>query len=158
MPSEIQRDLVYLTYCADERSVRSRMSSLQIPPEVQTVEAYYFGCWGDTGHYWWRPSKERLSFKDAKDRFPTLYVQIDTGFCPKNTQREGVCTLNHIDGYTILSFWDRSVDTRPGSNSNFIVEGTFSFVEMISIAKAQYPMVFRRYTFGLHLANEWPDQ
>lgn len=73
---------------------------------------------------------------------------IDGGFCPE-TREQGKALLTHSDGKTILAFWDYSGDSRPGSNSNFIENGTLSFAEMLALAKAEFPSIFHRFDFDV---------
>jgi hypothetical protein len=46
----------------------------------------------------------------------------------------------------MLSFWDRSMDKRFGSNGNFIIEGTHTFAEACRLASEAWPASWRRIT------------
>ena len=70
-------------------------------------------------------------------------------YCGCGSLPEGQALVHHKDGWTALSFWDRSVDKRGGCNSNFFFEGTFDFAQMIELAKANFPTVWSRYTFQI---------
>ena len=115
------------------------------------MKVYYFGCIGEAGHFLWSP----------EDRFrhtETYYHQpwgnrLDGCLCPDCgyqgliAQNEGEAFLHHKDEWTAVAFWDRTGDERRNSNSAFIAEGTFTFDEMVTAAKAQWPKVWNRFTF-----------
>lgn len=54
--------------------------------------------------------------------------------------------LSRFDGatWTALSFWDRTGDKRPSSNSNFVARGDFTADEMIALAREHFPEVMAR--------------
>jgi hypothetical protein len=95
------------------------------------VRSYYFGCVGDVGHYMHTPDLE--SDWDFLRHNP-WGVEIDDGF-------KG---LQHKEGWTALAMVDYTVDSRPGSNSVFLAEGTYSLNEMIEIAKRDFPSISER--------------
>lgn len=129
--------------------------SIILPPEIATVEAYYFGCQRESGHYWW-PSEYahgRVTDRDARLIVgPNIHPKIDSGFCPKRDV-QGHAKLTEVEGWTILSFWDNSVDRRPGSSSSFVARGIWTFDAMKAIAEAQFPRVWRRFTFAIVLVE-----
>ena len=47
-----------------------------------------------------------------------------------------------------------SVDSRGNSNSAFIAEGTFTYDEMMTAAKAQWPEVWARFKFEVREAGQ----
>jgi hypothetical protein len=75
--------------------------------------------------------------------------KIDSGLCLKTVgyEIEGIASIHQKDGWTALSFWDRSIDDRHKSNSNFLAEGTFNFEEMLAISKKHFPEIFERFKF-----------
>jgi hypothetical protein len=94
-------------------------------------------------------------------------LRIDGGLCPGATdekgerrhppmeeQVEGAAHIRHKDGWTALSFWDRSVDTRGNSNSNFLAEGKHTFEEMLSIAWLHFPEIMGRFKFTIVPAEQ----
>jgi hypothetical protein len=133
-----------------------------LPPEVATVEAYYFGCRGDKGHFWWRPYGGH-AYDVERIVAPSVRDHIDGGFCPgavwgdswKRTRPEveGEAALHHVDGWTVLALWDRSVDERGACNSNFVARGTHEYVIMRAIAEAQFPDVWKRFKFEIRLVE-----
>jgi len=122
---------------------------------------YFFGCWGRTGHYLYQPGGTSLIIT-ALD-MPWGY-EIDGGLCPgkrrgpkayqlPETQIEGQASLTKKDGWTALSFWDRSMDHRMNCNSNFIAKGYFSFDEIMMLAKQYFPEIMGRFKFEIKLAE-----
>lgn len=129
----------------------------------EDVEVYYFGCWDQPGHFW-------RSTEYAKNRYiedtvgPNIHPRIDGGFCPgvvhprmsqfdrkTRPEVEGETAIHHIDGWTVMAFWDRSVDKRGACNSNFAARGTYDFEQMKDIARARFPTVMNRLKFELVL-------
>ena len=128
--------------------------SITLPPEIATVQAYYFGCQRESGHYWWRP--DRLPYGTsshvAQTVGPNIHPKVDGGFCPKRDV-QGNAKLTEIDGWTILSFWDNSIDTRKNSSSSFVAKGSYDFDAMQAIAREQFPRVWKRYAFEIVLVE-----
>jgi len=122
------------------------------------MKVFYFGCYKDHGHFM-RASdangKLRYSTEEHEfvDKNPWGY-EIDSGLCPKTIgyETEGLSSIHQKDGWTVLSFWDRSIDSRHKSNSNFLAEGTFDFAEMLKISKEHFPEVFQRFKFEIKQA------
>lgn len=136
--------------------------TITLPPEIATLEAYYYGCRWDKGHYWFDRRKRDWDIEKIVGQ--NVSRRIDGGFCPgrvegniyKRTRDEveGEASLNHVDGWTILSFWDRSVDPRGACNSNFVARGTWDYTTMRAIAEAQYPDIWDRYKFEIRLVEQ----
>lgn len=108
----------------------------------------YFGCWqGEPGHDLRTPDGRRYS------RLPFGYPPkiegraVDMGFCPAIGVSNGVAALRHVGEWTVLSFWDNSIDRRPGSHSTFISRGTLTFEQIVERSKAAFPDVWKRFTF-----------
>lgn len=125
------------------------------------LRAYYFGCWGQTGHYLYEPSG-RTTWNRIT---PNIHGgSLDGGFCGdpalaryrygetvptwshEGAQPEGRARITHLDGWTILAFWDRSLDRRDASNSAFLLQGTHDFQAMVAMASARFPSVWKRIT------------
>lgn len=70
-------------------------------------------------------------------------------YCPCTSDKQGVAALHHKDGWTALSFWDRSLDGRGGCNSNYFAAGTFTFDEMVSMAKARFSERWAKMDFDV---------
>jgi hypothetical protein len=99
---------------------------------------FYFGCWNRSGHGYWALGGSGLGLNvppwgssiDSKDMYPE--------------GRQGVARLHHKDGWTALSMADRTVDSRRGSHSTFVIEGELDYDEALAAARAQFPRVFAR--------------
>lgn len=115
------------------------------------MKCYYFGCYRDVGHFLRDSISKRITEEVLKSN-PWRY-SIDSGLCPKTTTLEGKCTLNKKDGMTCISFWDYSIDKRPGSNSAFLVEGDYDFLTMIELFKEKFPEVVSRFKYELTLIS-----
>ena len=119
------------------------------------MKTYYFGCVGSPGHHYfsvdlgYAPWPEQIDLEKALGR-------IDGAYCPKGPQVEGRALLHYVNGWTLVSFWDRSVDKRGGCNSNFILEGTLTAAEALEAAKAAFPRIWQRYTFPVVVTNTEP--
>lgn len=125
----------------------------EIPAEALTVETYYFGCLGEAGHYWHVRGGRAIGYR-FDDRFPESFY-IDGKFCPHpRPEVEGECALHHVEGWTVLAWWDRSVDRRSGSNSAIVTKGTYDFTTMLEIGKAQFPSVMSRQRQPLTLVED----
>lgn len=142
---------------------------------------YFFGCDGrGAGHYMWVPSTQnptypqRLGIKSTQETFGKDWVLFDSGYAPyiyrqqvvfrfqheKYQQRgyeapQGYYALHHLNGFTIMSWWDRCQgDTRPGSNSSIIAAGTLSADEMKVLLEQHFPLVAANLkTHGVQLQS-----
>ena len=112
---------------------------------------FYFGCVGVSGHY--MHGVDGRSAHRFTQTNPWGYG-VDGSLLPKS-QIEGRAFIHHKDGWTALSFWDRSVDSRRGSHSTFLAEGSFGFDEMVAFGKKHFPEVWARYTFPV--VEAWPS-
>ena len=112
------------------------------------MRVYYFGCIEHAGHYMWLPGPSSEYRGDFLRTNPWGY-EIDGGLCPAGKEVEGQALLHHKDGWTALSFWDRSVDHRGKCNSSFLAEGKHSFDEMLAIAREHFPSVIARFKFPI---------
>lgn len=136
--------------------------TVTIPPEILTVEAYFFGCWQQAGHYWRHPRNPCMPDSDIVKRVGL--ARIDGGFCPGSVagkpfdrsrpEVECEARLTHIEGWTILGWWDRSVDRRGACNSNIVVRGTYDYAAMLAVLHAQFPTVEARQKRALQLVQE----
>lgn len=111
--------------------------------------SYYFGCLNEPGHYLYSGNaKQRES--DLPSDFPVSVNALDGGLLPPRLpQVEGRAELIHSGDWTIISFWNRSVDSRNGSSSTFIIPGSVNFFTAVEIAKKDYPCVWQKIRFGV---------
>lgn len=114
---------------------------------------FYFGRLDQPGHYWYvgRPSTIPRSggpvgLVIGGDLCPRDGVERSAAESPPGLARL-TNLYNHQDAWTIISFWDRSGDRRPGSNSNFVVAGSVTFDAAVTIAKAAFPDLWKRFPF-----------
>lgn len=118
---------------------------------------YYFGCWGDVGHYLWDGDQRPPRMLRPAAVLPAALHQLDAPYpphaelkyVPPELQVQGLGRLSHVDGWTVLAFWDRSVDRRPGSHSTFVAEGAHGYDAMVALCRARFPSVWARYTFDV---------
>lgn len=113
------------------------------------VDIFYFGCWGQTaGHYLHAGGGSSMRQRDLPEDWPIAVDFLDCGLLPpKKPQTEGLATFVHVNGWTIISFWDRSADSRPNSNSAFLARGLHSFDEIVRMTRAAFPSVWDRLKF-----------
>jgi hypothetical protein len=137
--------------------------TVTMPSEIETLEAYYFGCWDDSGHYWHTSNiKPYLPSRKIDERVPEglRRGKIDSGFCPgvlrgekyRNQPEEvGDARITHMDGWTVMAWWDRSIDHRPGSNSAIVAEGKWDLTCMMEIGNVQFSSIMKRQTSPIKL-------
>lgn len=135
--------------------------------DLDAIEAYHFGCWDEPGHGWHQRDNDYIPQRDVVRRVgPEIHPRIDGGFCPgapapsdrlqrpTRSQVQGEAALHHLAGWTVLALWDRSVDTRGGSNAAFVALGTHDFTTMCAIAEAQFPTPWARVRGKLVLVED----
>lgn len=120
-----------------------------------TAVMFYYGCYNHEGHYLYNDHGRTV--KEVST--PFKYTALDGGFCPGGGQEEGKARLAHDQGWTVLSFWDRSLDNRRGSHSTFVMQGTWNFEQMVETAARRFPTVWHRITkkFPVRLKTETCD-
>lgn len=112
-----------------------------------TSDIYYFGCWQEAGHYLRDPRGYTHHYR-LEPTFPVAEHVLDGGLLPPGLPEvEGRASLIHVNGWTILTFWDRSVDSRGKCSSTFIAKGTRYFDAMVLCAKYHFPNVWERFKF-----------
>ena len=116
------------------------------------------GCRGQAGHYFFLPGMRNLysAFPEVDRLNRSALAQLDGAFAPQDTTNEGEAWFHtdNVNGirYMVISFWDRSVDERHGSNSTFLLIGEAkSFNEAIAECRAAFPEVFNRFKFEIKL-------
>ena len=121
---------------------------------MSNQEIYFFGCEnGQAGHYLWSVGMNRCW--DLIEKLPWGW-SIDAKLAPAtpegNTGRaeiEGHAALHHKDGWSVLAWWDRSVDKRYGSNAGLHARGTFTAEEMLALGRKYFPAVMSRFTYEI---------
>ena len=124
----------------------------------------YFGPYRESGHFFYTEE----GFCHSGDRYkdvPWAAGEIDGPLQPgwplpgDRLQRrtrpmcEGEAHLHHRNGWTALSFWDFSVDTRPGSSSTYIAQGIFTFEQMVTLAKERFAERWNRFKYEVKLVS-----
>lgn len=109
--------------------------------ELEYSKCLYFGCVDEVGHYLFG-----IHGKSHGNAYSWISKR-DGMLAPVFCREAGKALLHHYDGFTIIAFWDYSVDTRPGSNSMFIIPGTKDFYGALEIANRYFPQVFKRFSF-----------
>jgi hypothetical protein len=115
---------------------------------------FYCGCHRDSGHYLWNEDGDSSSWfwKNQPwgyDVDGKLQPFPRGGFIVPN----GHARLTHAHGWTALSWWDNSIDTRPGSHSTFVALGTHAAETMLAMARARFPWVFERLKYEIVLSG-----
>jgi hypothetical protein len=108
----------------------------------------YFGCKDQTGHHLFRPDGS----VDYDHEHHYDFTRLDGVLCPKPETQDKLykAVVNHrkigmIDR-TILSFWDRTIDHRSGSNSNIIAPyHTEDPERLITEAYRLFPWLWKRF-------------
>lgn len=129
---------------------------------VSDFRILYFGCVGESGHYLWSPGRaaDDPPMKRAWHEIHRLPwgQHVDTGLCPTDTRKEGIA-LHHVAfdvndlPWTAVSFWDSTVDKRPGSCSVFIVEGAHTAEQVIALSREAFPTIWARFTFPVEVRS-----
>lgn len=108
----------------------------------------YFGCHNSRpGHYMFEQGM--LPVHDS--RLPRYF---DGQLAPQDSREPYIAAVSRLEGWgmTALSFWDNSVDKRPGSNSIIFAPSlTISPDDLLSEAQRRFPQVFARLPTGVKL-------
>jgi len=134
---------------APPKQMAARLVSLCWRPNL---ECYYFGH-AEYGGHSLRDQYGHTGDKLAREAAAALGVaDLDTTLCWNAGSRqrdeiEGRALLTQRGGWTALAFWDHSGDTRPGSNTAFLVRGALTFDQMVRVARHRWPKIWARFTF-----------
>lgn len=135
----------------DHETGHQRLCDLRYEPDNEP-DWYYFGCVDRAGHELMNKNLNYGRSYISKRDIPFSLRILDTGLLPENgAQIEGKGSITHINDWTIVSFWDRSVDSRQGSNSAFIVNTKMDLEEFIRKAKEVFPSLWKRFDFELNI-------
>lgn len=110
----------------------------------------YFGCahgvWDrDVGHFFYSEDGRRVGLS-SPEALP--WKKVDGALAPRvgrSEKPQGVAAIHHKDGWTALSFWDRTGDERGNSSSTFFIEGEAPFEVALGIARERFPRLFARF-------------
>lgn len=133
------------------------------------MRSFYFGCWREAGHHLWHQGSEGHPYKDWRANNGLLGVSIhsrnptkgeipwgyslDGGLLKGRSLRQGEAVVEQRDGWTALSFWDRSVDSRPGSSSTFVFDTLLTPEAALAAAREAFPPIFERFSFPVDVAD-----
>lgn len=122
-----------------------------------SVGALYFGCKnGEKGHYAF--NKNMTTFGIRNSRMAQILAHTEGLLCiPDAAQPEGQALVHHINGWTVLAFWDRSVDGRFSSNSAFAFPCECTGEEAIEHAKREFPAIWERFTFPVQVVSRFVE-
>lgn len=113
---------------------------------IDREDALYCGCFGSLGFYVWLPGPMKIP-DHARER--RLAAKLDWPRWQPRSEVEGEAKVTQLVGWTILSFADRSVDSRPMSHSTFALRGELDFAGAVDAASEAFPQVFERFTFKI---------
>jgi hypothetical protein len=115
-------------------------------PAVTAPRIYYFGCGTRAGHGWFKPAASMQISAAVADAMRTVFPDIDCNYAPDDTkdQVEGEAKLSHLRGWTVLAWWDRSVDTRRNANSALVIDADRDFDQMVDLLEIHFPQVLWR--------------
>lgn len=117
-------------------------------------DAWYFGTWRQAGHYWWAPGMHSTLGGPLPHPFDGVHPPGADDRDPwRRDETQGVVRRVIVDGWTVLAFWNRMDDKRPGSNSAFVVRGDLSYDDAMARAREAFPQVFARLPFTLRVAE-----
>lgn len=108
---------------------------------------FYFGCIGNPGHFLWRTEHDKLWRAQSYGITERLMYALDGAFCPDGIKAypEGLWLCSIVPPWTIVAWWDRSVDSRPNCCSAFIGRDFGNEPHhLLEAAKDLFPSVFAR--------------
>jgi hypothetical protein len=102
---------------------------------------FYFGCFNG-GHYLYSEGMQ----KEYQDRWRRL-GNFDGSLCFPESEGLYSASITRLGGlnYSALSFWDRTGDKRPASNSSFFAPDLCIHPKhFLSEAQTRFPKIFAR--------------
>lgn len=106
------------------------------------MKMFFFGCVDRAGHFLFTNEGRQLWCKE-QDELPFKFYVLDGGLL-NQPEDENRLFLSHINGYTVMGKWDRTVDTRGACNCSFIVEGTYNLFQMQELAEKHFTKLWNR--------------
>jgi hypothetical protein len=106
------------------------------------IEPLYFGCIKEPGHFVFNTQEEYIYHRKSPE--VQFLCNNDGQLAPKDDNKHGATKIHHFTEYIIIAMWDYSVDTRPGSNSMFLIPGRHTSGMAISLAKQFFPNIWKR--------------
>ncbi len=104
----------------------------------------YFGCHGESGHFLFERGMRHAAYELTRQmaHFDGLLAPHPEQYTPNELQ----ACFARLDGlgYSAISFWDRTVDDRPGSNSTFFSPGACDPERLFRNSMTAFPEVWKR--------------
>lgn len=102
----------------------------------------YFGRWKTPGHYTFTPE----GTLDRSLWIPGLDAELLRRHGVPDEPGRGVYVTGVFPSgtHSLVTFWDRTGDGRPGSNSAFVMRGTHTADEVLAAAREAFPSLWRR--------------
>lgn len=95
------------------------------------------------GHYLYDTGQRVIV--DWANPLPFRMGTLDGGLLPTGgPEEQGKLHLAIINDWTVLGMWDRTADSRRGSNASFIAEGVHTVEQMRVIAERDFPIQHAR--------------
>lgn len=108
-------------------------------------ELFYFGCIRQAGHYLWINERQNVWDSSKLGINERLCSALDGAFCPSDMTEGQRWVCSSVPPWTIVAWWDRSVDSRPNCVSVFIAKGFDGEPHrLLDVAKEIFPSVFLR--------------
>lgn len=105
---------------------------------------FYFGTIGQIGHYWFGCKSALGPVNEIPWMASEFFRRFDGLYTPPESSGQQVYRYSRIGNLQIVAWNDRTVDKRPGSNSNLVGFGFIDAEEMLTEAFKQYPQVMNR--------------
>lgn len=107
-------------------------------------EWFYFGCGREAGHHLFKKNKMTADHNPLTERLQRLDGDLAPAFNRQLLYHAAFSRLGAL-GYSAVSWWDHTVDTRTGSNSTIFAPTLFtSKDDILYYAKPMFPWVFSR--------------
>jgi hypothetical protein len=152
--TEDRTDIVLRSGRFDHVKIRMARALIDGTADLSTTPVtrrLYAGCIQRSGHYLWTAYGERADHHYGPEA-PIPWESWDGPLQPTRTQKEGLAVIHYKreEGgpiWTAISFWDRTVDSRGNSSSNFFFDSHLSFADALADAREHWPRIFERFTF-----------
>lgn len=105
---------------------------------------YYFGAWDVPGHHLWTPSRLRLYPTNKTSTRLPMDTDLDGSymFLPR-PESPSIGAITYVQNvhlqYTVLAWWDRTFDSRPGSCCAIVTGGRVMYEEAWERFSYYYP-------------------
>lgn len=150
--SDERTEIVLRSGRFDHVKIRTARALIDGTADLSTTpitRRFYGGCIGQSGHYIFD-----IYGKTHYRQLPIPWKSWDGPLQPKHTNVEGRAVIHYEreEGgpiWTCISFWDRTVDKRGNSSSNFFADSHLSFADMLTDAREHWPHIFRRFPFDV---------